>query len=262
MIRVTIEWRQQRTVRGKTSQNLLEAETEEFEWPDSVASSIASLLEAHPKLTFSGMEDFGQGGCVLYPQTLRCKAYGDCRHHHIESVREWVESRVGELKTGESVDFTGGALKYVSVQVEALPEAQDEDDDTEDEPDPTPAEPETYTKRSAWSSEVRPIGEPVTHAEDSAATLAEHGTLVRARPHFKVPASRSSLTTVRSAFTFEARVISTCGDGLVLVKWTWETDDAPWSRTGAFKPEELHNAYSCECAACKGETGIREFEGA
>ncbi len=267
MIRVTTEWRQQRTVRGRTSQNLLEAEAEEFEWPDSVAGSIASLLEQHPRLTFSGMEDFGEGDCVLTEghNCANTRHRKDCRHHHIESVKEWVEGRVGEMKTGETVDFTGGGLKYVSVRVEVLPEPEDEDepedDEPEDEPEPVPAESVTYVRRSAFRNEVRPIGEPITHAKDSAATLAEDGTLVRARPHFKVPDSRSSLMTVRSAFSFEARVIGACGDDMVFVLWTWETDDAPWTRTGAFKPEELHNAHSCECAACKGD-GIREFEGA
>ncbi|MGW6604848.1 hypothetical protein [Streptomyces sp. NPDC055036] len=263
MIRVTTEWRQQRTVRGKTSQNLLETETEEFEWPESVAGSIAALLEQHPRLTFSGMEDFGEGECVLTEghNCANTRHRKDCRTHHINSVREWIEKCVDELGIGETKDFTGGGLKWVSVQVEVVTEDEPEGDEPNDEPEPVPAKPVTHDRRPAFQNEVRPIGEPITHLEDSAATLAEDGTLVRARPHFKVPASRSSLTTVRSAFTFEARVISTCGDDMVLVKWTWETDDAPWTRTGAFKPEELHNAHSCECAACNGD-GILESEGA
>ncbi|WP_329147148.1 hypothetical protein OIU91_16515 [Streptomyces sp. NBC_01456] len=260
----------------------MEAETEEFEWPDSVANSIVSLLESHPRLTFSGMEDFGQGGCVLYPQTLRCKAYGDCRHHHIESVKEWIEKRVGDMKVGETEDFTGGALKWVSVSVEVLPDPEPDDDQDEDEdededeepeepttsvpaeaePPPAPAEVETYIRRSAFSSEVRPIGEPITHAEDSAETLAERGELVRVRPHYKVPASRSSLTTVRSPWAFEARVVRVvCGD-MVLVRYVWAIEDTPWTSTSAFKVSELHNVHACECAACCGEHGITEFEGA
>ncbi|MET9360439.1 hypothetical protein ABZX93_05975 [Streptomyces sp. NPDC006632] len=278
MIRVTTEWRQQRTLRGKTSQNLLEAGTEEFEWPDSVAASIAALLERHPRLTFSGMEDFGEGGCVLDPLTLRCKAYGDCRHHHIESVKEWVEQRVGDMKVGETEDFTGGALKWVSVSVEVLPDPDPEPDEDEDEdeepeeptthvpaevePPPVPAGVETYIKRSAFSSEVRPIGEPITHAEDSAETLAERGELVRVRPHYKVPDGRSSLTTVRSPWAFEAHVVRVvCGD-MVLVRYAWAIEDTPWTSTGAFKVSELHNVHACECAACCGEHGITEFEGA
>lgn len=268
MIQVKIEWRQQRTVRGKTSQNFLEGETEEFDWPDSVADSIAALLQAHPKLTFSGMEDFGQGGCVLDPLTLRCRAYGDCRHHHIESVKEWVESRVGELKTGETVDFTGGGLKWVSVEVEVLPEPEDEDEpeddepEPEDEPEPVPAVVETYVRRSAFDSEARSIGEPITHAEDSAETLAANQPLVRVRPHYKVPDGRSSLKTVRSPWCYEAVVVRVvCGD-MVLVKYTWETDDTPWTGTGAFKVSELHKVHECECAGCCGKDGITEFDGA
>lgn len=272
MIRVTTEWRQQRTVRGKTSQKLLEGEIEEFEWPDSVADSVVSLLEKHPRLTFSGMEDFGQGGCVLDPLTLRCKAYGDCRHHHIESVKEWVESRVGEMKTGETVDFTGGGLKYVSITVEVLPDPEPEDDEPDDEgreeppaevqPAPVPAEVETYTKHMAFSSEVRRIGQPLTHAEDTAATLAEHGPLVRARPYYAVPDRPGGLTRARSPFTFEGRVVGMSGADMVVVKWTWETDSAPWRPTGAFKPEELHNVWTCDCAACHGRIGIQEMDGA
>ncbi|WP_164716058.1 hypothetical protein [Streptomyces sp. WAC 06738] len=139
MYAVTIEWRQQRTVRGKTSQKLLSRETEEIEWSNGVADSVADFLRAHPRIGFSGMEDFGQGGCVLDPVSLRCRAYGDCRHHHIESVRDWVQGRVDELKADESVDFTGGALKWVAIEVTALPEPEPEDED-EDEPEDEPEE--------------------------------------------------------------------------------------------------------------------------
>ncbi|MEU7146998.1 hypothetical protein AB0B15_03000 [Streptomyces sp. NPDC045456] len=131
MIRVTTEWRHQRTVRGKTSQKLLEAETGEFEWPDSVADSIVALLEANPKLKFSGMEDFGEGECAL-TEGHNCAATRhrkDCRTHHINSVREWVEKRVDEMEVGETKTFTGGGLKWVSVDVEVLPEPELEDDE-------------------------------------------------------------------------------------------------------------------------------------
>jgi hypothetical protein len=287
MIRVTTEWRQQRTVRGKTSQDLLEGETEEFEWPDSVANSITSLLEAHPKLTFSGMEDFGEGGCVLDPVSLRCRAYGDCRHHHMESVREWVEKRVDEMKPGETESFTAGGLKWVSVDVEVLPEPEPEDDPEDDEPEGEPdpeaekgepaeaapaevpaetfAHPDegpTYTKYVAFSSEERPIGPPVTHAKDAAETLANAGLLVRARPFYAVPDRPGGLTRARSPFTFEAYVIGTSGADMVKVRWDWQTDSAPWSPTGVFKPEELHDVWTCDCAACHGRIGFQELDGA
>lgn len=266
MIRVTTEWRQQRTVRGKTSQQLVEGETEEFDWPDAVADSIAGLLKSHPRLTFSGMEDFGEGGCVLDPQTLRCKAYGDCRHHHIESVKEWVEKRVGEMKVGDTEDFHGGGLKWVSVSVEVLPEPDPEEEPDEGEPEPEPepvlAEAETYTKHMAFNSEVRLIGQPATHAQDTAATLAEHGSLVRARPYYAVPDRPDGLTRARSPFTFEARVVGTSGPDMVKVKWTWETDYVPWRPTAIFKPQELHNVWTCDCAACHGRIGFQHLDGA
>ncbi|MGW1180207.1 hypothetical protein [Streptomyces drozdowiczii] len=273
MIRVTTEWHQQRTTRGKTRQHLLEGKTEEFEWPDSVASSVVALLEALPNLTFSGMEDFGEGECVLTEghNCANTRHRKDCRAHHINSVREWVEERVDEMKPGESVDFTGGGLKWVSVQVEVLPDPEpevEEEDPPEEEqpaevpPAPAPAEAETYTKHMAFSSEVRLIGQPVTHAEDTAATLAEHGSLVRARPYYAVPDRPGGLTRARSPFTFEGHIVGTSGADMVVVKWTWETDSAPWRPTGAFKPEELHNVWTCDCAACHGRIGIQEMDGA
>ncbi|MFE6939574.1 hypothetical protein [Streptomyces chartreusis] len=121
---------------------------------------------------------------------------------------------------------------------------------------------ETYVRRSAFSSEVRSIGKPITHAEDSAETLAERGELVRVRPHYKVPDGRSSLTTVRSPWCYEARVVRvSCGD-MVLVKYRWQPEDAPWTSTGAFRVSELHKVHECECAGCCGKDGIQEFEGA
>lgn len=126
----------------------------------------------------------------------------------------------------------------------------------------TTTKPETYVKYSAFSREVRLIGEPITHAEDSAETLAEYGQLVRVRPHYKVPDGRSSLTTVRSPWCYEARVVRvSCGD-MVLVKYAWESGDTPWTSTGAFKVSELHKVHECECAGCCGKDGIQEFEGA
>ncbi|MFE0133315.1 hypothetical protein ACFWY6_17355 [Streptomyces sp. NPDC059037] len=121
---------------------------------------------------------------------------------------------------------------------------------------------ETYVRRSAFSSEVRQIGSPVTHAADTPETLAENGTLVRVRPHYKVPDGRSSLKAVRSPWCYEAYVVRvSCGD-MVLVKYTWETDDTPWTSAGAFKVSELHKVRECECPACCGKDGITEFEGA
>ncbi|MFJ4739127.1 hypothetical protein [Streptomyces sp. NPDC088775] len=155
MFEVTTEWRQQRAANGRTSQKLLSRATEESEWPDGVAEFIAGFLEEHPKIGFSGMEDFGQGGCLMHPVSLRCQAYGDCRHHHIESVREWVEKRVDAMKTGEVVDFTGGALKWVSIEVKAIPEPEPEDE-PEDESEPEP-EPE---------DEPEPESEPESEPED------------------------------------------------------------------------------------------------
>ncbi|MFD4475965.1 hypothetical protein ACFWPU_07600 [Streptomyces sp. NPDC058471] len=126
----------------------------------------------------------------------------------------------------------------------------------------TDNEPETYVRYSAFSREVRPIGEPITHAEDSAEMLAENGTLVRVRPHYKVPDGRFSLKAVRSPWCYEAYVVRvSCGD-MVLVKYTWETDDTPWTSAGAFKVSELHKVCECECPACCGKDGITEFEGA
>ncbi|MEU0214056.1 hypothetical protein ABZ281_02670 [Streptomyces sp. NPDC006265] len=121
---------------------------------------------------------------------------------------------------------------------------------------------ETYVKRSAFSSEVRLIGQPITHAADTPERLAERGELVRVRPHYKVPDGRSSLITVRSPWCYEAVVVrESCGD-MVVVKYTWETDDTPWTSTGAFKVSELHKVHECECAGCCGKDGIQEFDGA
>ncbi|MGW0537591.1 hypothetical protein [Streptomyces sp. NPDC003032] len=122
----------------------------------------------------------------------------------------------------------------------------------------TENEPETYVRYSAFSREVRPIGYPITHAEDSAEMLAENGTLVRARPHYHVPTSQSCLRVVRSPFSFEAYVKRVICDEMVLVEFVWKTERAPWQMTGAFKPSELHKAHFCECAARKGKNGIQE----
>jgi len=126
----------------------------------------------------------------------------------------------------------------------------------------TDNEPETYVRCSAFSGEVRPIGEPITHAEDSAEMLAENGTLVRARPHYHVPTSQSCLTVVRSPFSFEAYVKRVICDDMVQVEFAWKTESAPWQMTGAFKPSELHKVHFYECAACKGKNGIQEKDGA
>ncbi|WP_329142804.1 hypothetical protein OIU91_04125 [Streptomyces sp. NBC_01456] len=126
----------------------------------------------------------------------------------------------------------------------------------------TTREVETYTRYSAFSSEVRQIREPITHAEDTTETLAAGRMLVRVRPHYHVPDGRGSLKVVRSAFCFEAYVIRTSGEDMVMVEFVWKTDSAPWQTKGVFKPSELHRVHECECAACKGKNGIAEFEGA
>lgn len=119
MFTVTTGWYQQRTARGKTTTKQLSSETVECEWPDGVADVIAAFLENNRSIHFSGMEDFGTGDCAMYPESPRCRTHGDCRHHHIGSVRTWVEKRVDELKPGEEVDFHGGTLMWVSITVRA-----------------------------------------------------------------------------------------------------------------------------------------------
>ena len=128
---VTTVWRQQRTVRGRTTTRTLGREVQEWEWPDAVGQSVASFLEENRKAVFSGMEEFGTGLCVMHPLSLRCKTHGDCRAHHIESVREWVEKTTDELAEGASTDLTSGGTKWVTITIEALP---DETDDEEPEP--------------------------------------------------------------------------------------------------------------------------------
>ncbi|NUR01542.1 MAG: hypothetical protein HOY79_34940 [Streptomyces sp.] len=126
----------------------------------------------------------------------------------------------------------------------------------------TDNEPETYVRYSMFSREVRPIGEPITHAEDSAEMLAENGTLVRVRPFYKVPISRSFLTTVRSPFAYEAVVVNVLAGSMVTVRMRAFQDCAPWPVQGAFDVSELHKVHVCECAACKGKNGIQEKNGA
>ncbi|MBL1115376.1 hypothetical protein JK364_23685 [Streptomyces sp. 110] len=77
---------------------------------------------------------------------------------------------------------------------------------------------ETCVKRGAFGREVRPIGKPITHAEDAAATLMENQTLVRVRPFHKVPSSRSFLTTVRFPFTYEGHVVGITAGTMVTVR--------------------------------------------
>ncbi|MGW3763064.1 hypothetical protein [Streptomyces sp. NPDC005131] len=120
MFKVTTEWNQQRTVKGRTVQKRTSNETEEVEWPDGVADFIAQFLYNRPGIVFSGMEFFGEGGCVLDPVSPRCRTHGDCRRHHIESVKEYVEKSVDELNPGEYTDFTTGGRTWVSIKVEAL----------------------------------------------------------------------------------------------------------------------------------------------
>jgi hypothetical protein len=118
---------------------------------------------------------------------------------------------------------------------------------------------QTYVKRDAWgNSETRPIGAPVTHKGESPESLVGRSVLVR--PYYHVPHGRSSLTSARSPFVFEADVIETFGGEMVKVRFTWVTD-SPWKREAIFYPNELHMVHVCECDACKGD-GIQELRGA
>lgn len=175
MYRVTTEWFQQRTVNGKTTQTKLSTETEEFEWPDQVAEFTASFLREHPRVHFSGMEEFGSGSCLMEPRSLRCRAFGDCRAHHIESARDWVEKRVDELKPEESTDLCGGSLKWFGITITQVPEPEedepeDDEPEPEDEPDePQPAEPEETP------AEPAPAGLELTPTEPSGKPLDDRG---------------------------------------------------------------------------------------
>ncbi|MGW3867287.1 hypothetical protein ACWEDZ_38395 [Streptomyces sp. NPDC005047] len=128
MFQIKTEWHQQRRTRGKSTTKKLSSETALHEWPDGVASYVKTFLEEHPRVSFSGMEDFGQGGCVMYPLSLRCRTYGDCRTHHIESVQEWVEKRVDELKEGESEDLVAGGTKWVAITITCVPKPEEPDE--------------------------------------------------------------------------------------------------------------------------------------
>lgn len=113
---------------------------------------------------------------------------------------------------------------------------------------------ETYSRYNGFGvREVRPIGEPITHVGEAPKSLV--GRLVNVRPYYSVPSGRSSLTSVRSPFVYEAKVIETHGEEMVQVRFTLVNDSAPWNREAAFYPKELHQAHVCECAACKG-TGL------
>ncbi|MFI0553448.1 hypothetical protein [Streptomyces scabiei] len=102
--------------------------------------------------------------------------------------------------------------------------------------------------------------QPVTHEGTAPADLV--GRLVRVRPFYHVPESRSCLRSVRSEYTFEAHVIDTFASEMVRVRFDWASDSAPWNREAVFYPKELHLAYGqCQCAACAGD-GIQEHNGA
>ncbi|MEV5883070.1 hypothetical protein AB0L74_10185 [Streptomyces sp. NPDC052020] len=107
------------------------------------------------------------------------------------------------------------------------------------------------------------LEKPRTHAGAIPASLI--GLSVMARPFYHVPESRSSLRAVRSPFTFEARVIETFGDAMVVVEFTWDTASAPWKKRAIFYPRELHQTAGwfpvCMCPACAGD-GIHEHNGA
>ncbi|MBT2609906.1 hypothetical protein J7I97_16900 [Streptomyces sp. ISL-87] len=111
---------------------------------------------------------------------------------------------------------------------------------------------QTYVSRDAWgNSETRPIGEPITHKEQTPSSLV--GRLVLVRPFYHAPSSRSGLKSVRSPFVFEAQVIETFGEDMVKLRFTWESGNTPWAETAVFYPNELHQVHVCECAACKGD---------
>lgn len=103
---------------------------------------------------------------------------------------------------------------------------------------------------------------PNTYADTLPADLVGQNVLVR--PYYHVPDGRSSLTSVRSPFTFEAHVIETFATEMVKVRFTWASDCAPWPMEAIFYPRELHKTSwfpLCFCAACKG-AGITELRGA
>ncbi|WP_369042289.1 hypothetical protein [Streptomyces sp. Midd1] len=162
MLQITTEWYRQITIEGKTRQRKLSSETEELQWPSDVADHVAAFLRDNPKVVFSGMEEFGSGHCVTDPTSPRCKTHGDCRAHHIESARAWVEQRADELKDGETETLTCGHVrgtsKWVSLEVERLPEP-DEVEEPEEEPAEEPEQP----------AEEQPAEKPApTPAEGSA----------------------------------------------------------------------------------------------
>ncbi|WP_159401628.1 hypothetical protein [Streptomyces sp. NRRL F-5053] len=252
MFEVKTHWFQQYSVYGESRCKQLSGDTRTLQWHSDVADYIASFLSDHPKVRFSGMEEFGSGSCVLEPISSRCRTHGDCRKHFIEAVRTWTKSSVQNLQTGDPLILTSSGRKWVSLEIKALPAPDDNG----------PAEDETYLKRTAFGHEVRQIGHPVTHGESSAKSLAEGEQLVRARPFYSIPDRPGGLTKSRAPFTYEARVIGTSGPDMVIVQWTWHTDAAPWPRTGIFKPTELHDAWECDCAACHGRIGIQEMDGA
>lgn len=103
---------------------------------------------------------------------------------------------------------------------------------------------------------------PNTHKGAKPADLI--GETVLVRPYYHVPSGRSSLTSARSPYAFEARVIETFGEEMVKVRYIWATDSAPWRPEGIFYPHELHQSGwypRCFCPACKGD-GIHELRGA
>lgn len=104
---------------------------------------------------------------------------------------------------------------------------------------------------------------PNTHKGADASGLI--GQLVKARPYYHVPSGPSSLTSARSPWAYEAQVVREGGlSDMVIVRFTWDTDSAPWPREQLFYVSELHRAYrACECPACSYlGSGIHEHSGA
>lgn len=105
------------------------------------------------------------------------------------------------------------------------------------------------------------LNKPNTHRGEKPADVV--GRLVRVRPYYHVPSSRSSLTPARSPFAFEAHVLDTFGSDMVLVRFTWGSGDAPWKHEGAYYPDELHKVWrECQCPACSYGDGIPHLRGA
>lgn len=184
---------------------------------------------------------------------------GDVKEQDAQFLLRTVEdiyAQVSGVEAIETEDVSRARRQNAHSQQRGRANVKDKETEMDDEP-------ETYVHYSGLGGrEVRAIGKPVTHAEDAAETLAENRTLVRVRPFYKVPSGRGSLTTARSPFAFEGVVVGVLAGSMVTVRMQVFQDCAPWPVEGTFDVCELHKAHYCECAACKGENGIAEKDGA